>query len=81
VGERVETYGYPFSIVVPDQTFSDYKSVTFSPVFLRGYVTLYLSGHQLPVQRVQGVCSGRNRDHGREKLRRQSLAVGCPCRC
>lgn len=38
-GERVETYGYPFSIVVPDQTFSDYKSVTFSPVFLRGYVT------------------------------------------
>lgn len=35
----METYGYPFSIVVPDQTFSDYKSVTFSPVFLRGYVT------------------------------------------
>jgi hypothetical protein len=25
--------------VVPDQTFSDYKSVTLSPVFLRGYVT------------------------------------------
>jgi hypothetical protein len=38
-GERVETYGYPFSTVVPDQTFSQYKSVTFSPVFLRGYVT------------------------------------------
>jgi hypothetical protein len=38
-GERVETYGYPFSIVVPDQTLSDYKAVTFSPVFLRGYGT------------------------------------------
>ena len=25
--------------MVPDQTFSQYKSVTFSPVFLRGYVT------------------------------------------
>lgn len=37
-GERVETYGYPFSTVVPDPTLSQYKSVTFSPVFLRGYV-------------------------------------------
>jgi Trypsin-like peptidase domain len=37
-GERVETYGYPFSTVVPDRTLSQYKSVTFSPVFLRGYV-------------------------------------------
>ena len=25
--------------MVPDQTFDQYKSVTFSPVFLRGYVT------------------------------------------
>jgi hypothetical protein len=33
-----QTYGYPFSTVVPDETFSQYKSVTFSPVFLRGYV-------------------------------------------
>ena len=38
-GERVEIYGYPASTVVPDQTFDRYKSVTFSPMFLRGYVT------------------------------------------
>ena len=38
-GERVETYGYPFSTVVPDQLFSACKSVAFSPVFLRGYVS------------------------------------------
>jgi hypothetical protein len=38
-GERVETYGYPFSTLAPDELLSQYKSVTFSPVFLRGYVT------------------------------------------
>jgi len=38
-GERVETYGYPFTVAVPDKNYPDYKALTFDPVFLRGYVT------------------------------------------
>lgn len=38
MGERVETYGYPFPLAVPDQDYPDYKALTFDPVFFRGYV-------------------------------------------
>jgi hypothetical protein len=38
-GERVETYGYPFPLAVPDQVYPDYKALHFYSRFLRGYVT------------------------------------------
>jgi hypothetical protein len=38
-GERVETYGYPFPLAVPDQLYPDYKALHFYSRFLRGYVT------------------------------------------
>jgi Trypsin-like peptidase domain len=38
LGERVETYGYPFSLAVPDQKRREYRALTFDPLFLRGYV-------------------------------------------
>jgi hypothetical protein len=37
--ERVETYGYPFPLAVPDQVYPDYKALHFYSRFLRGYVT------------------------------------------
>lgn len=42
LGERVETYGYPFTTVVPDEAYTDFKALTFSPLFLRGYVTQHV---------------------------------------
>jgi hypothetical protein len=39
-GERVETYGYPFPLAVPDQVYPDYKALHFYSRFLRGYVTV-----------------------------------------
>jgi hypothetical protein len=38
-GERVETYGYPFPLAVPDQAYPDYKALHCYSRFLRGYVT------------------------------------------
>jgi hypothetical protein len=38
-GERVETYGYPFPLAMPDQVYPDYKALHFYSRFLRGYVT------------------------------------------
>jgi hypothetical protein len=38
-GERVETYGYPFPLAVPDQVYPDYNALHFYSRFLRGYVT------------------------------------------
>ena len=33
-GERVETYGYPFPVAVPDQVYPDYKALHFYSRFL-----------------------------------------------
>jgi len=38
-GERVETYGYPFPLAVPDQMYPGYKALHVYSRFLRGYVT------------------------------------------
>jgi hypothetical protein len=38
-GERVETYGYPFPLAVPDQVYPAHKALHFYSRFLRGYVT------------------------------------------
>jgi hypothetical protein len=35
-GERVETYGYPFPVAVPDQVYPDYKALHFYSRFLCG---------------------------------------------
>jgi hypothetical protein len=38
-GERVESFGYPFPLAIPDRTHPVYKALTVYSRFFRGYVT------------------------------------------
>ena len=56
-GERVETYGYPFPLAVPDQMYPGYKALHVYSRFLRGYVTrLARDENERPVIDLDMLC-------------------------